>query len=176
MEKVSTVRQELGGFTTLHGKKVVSWKAPDYHPYERGIGWYISFGLLTFGSSLVIYFMDPDSSAVPVASICLMAAFYLWVHRDGEEEHTITIYEHGLQVGERRIMPWRTFDGYWFLEDHHARMLVLESDNWNQDRVQVLLGKSKTDKITKAMDAVDLPHLPDKKERAFDLWSRVFRL
>lgn len=160
----------------LYGKKIISWKALDYHPYERGIGWYISFGLLTFGSSLVIYFMDPESSAIPVASICLMAAFYLWVHRDGEKEHAIEIYEDGVVIGNHKLMPWKSFSGYWFLEDHHTRMLVLETQGWNNDRVPLLLGKTKTDKVAKAMEKTKMEHLEDRIERGFDLWSRVFRL
>jgi len=161
---------------TFYGKKLVSWKALDYHPYERGIGWYISFGLLTFGSALIIFLMDPESSSVPVACICLMAAFYLWVHREGETQQEVTIYENGIEIGERAIIPWQRFDGYWFLQDHHSRLLVLESESWNQDRVRVLLGENKTDKIIRAMEKIELKHLADKRENGFDLWSRVFRL
>ncbi len=162
--------------TSFYGKKLVSWKAFDYHPYERGLGWYISFGLLTFGTALIIFLMDPESSGVPVACICLMAAFYLWVHREGENEQTITLYENGITIGDYDLMSWKRFDGYWFLEDQHSRLLVLESDAWNQDRIRILLGKYKTDKIVRAMERIELKHLADKSENGFDLWSRVFRL
>lgn len=174
--KATKVSVQTQSFGLKPGKKLVSWKAFDYHPYERGIGWYISFGLLTFGSALVIYLMDPASSAVPVASICLIAAFYLWVHRDGEVEHDITIFENGIKVANGRVMPWREFNGYWFLEDHHSRLLVLESTVWNRDRIRLLLGESKTERIMKAMEQADVEYLPDQKEAGFDLWSRVFRL
>lgn len=172
----NSIDQQIRQYGSETGKKLTSWKAPDYHPYERGIGWYISFGLLTFGTSLAVYLSDPASSAIPVACICLMAAFYLWVHRDGEEEHKITLFENGLQVGDGRLMPWHEFNGYWFLQDTHSRLLVLESDLWNRDQIRLLLGKTKTDRIAKAMDEVELEHLPDRKERGFHLWSRVFRL
>ncbi len=160
----------------FYGKKLVSWKALDYHPYERGIGWYITFGLLTFGTALVIFFTDPASSGVPVASICLIAAFYLWVHREGEEEHEISLFENGITIGDGGLIPWQRFDGYWFIEDQHSRLLVLESNIWNQDRVRILLGKNKTAKIINAMEKIKLKRMRGKRENGFDLWSRVLRL
>jgi hypothetical protein len=160
----------------FYGKKLVSWKSLDYHSYERGIGWYIIFGLLTFGTALMIFISDPASSGIPVASICLVAAFYLWVHREGEVEHEVTLYENGIEIGEGGLMPWKRFDGYWFIEDQHSRLLVLEGEIWNQDRVRILLGKNKTDKIVSAMEKIELVRMSDKRENGFDLWSRVFRL
>lgn len=160
----------------FYGKKLVSWQSLDYHPYERGIGWYISFGLLTFGTALVIFITDPATSGIPVACICLIAAFYLWVHREGEEEHEVSLFENGIAIGEGALMPWKQFDGYWFIEDEHSRLLVLESEIWNQDRVRILLGKNKTDKIISAMEKIELERMGDKRENGFDLWSRVFRL
>lgn len=160
----------------FYGKKLISWKALDYHAYKRGMGWYISFGLLTFGSALIIFLMDPESSSVPVACICLMAAFYLWVHRDGENEQQITLYENGIEIGDSPIMPWKRFDGYWFLEDQHSRLLVLESNKWSHERIRILLGDYKTDKINRAIEKVGMKHLVDKRENGFDLWSRVLRL
>lgn len=160
----------------FYGKKLVSWKSLDYHPYERGIGWYITFGLLTFGTALVIFITDPASSGIPVACICLVAAFYLWVHREGEAEHKVSLFENGIEIGESSFMPWNRFDGYWFIEDQHSRLLVLESEIWNQDRVRILLGKNKTDKIINAMEKIALVKMAGKRENGFDLWSRVFRL
>jgi hypothetical protein len=160
----------------LNGKRLYSWKAFDYHPYQRGIGWYITFGLLTFGTALVVYINDPASSSVPVACICLVSAFYLWVHREGEFEQPITLYQKGIEVGDHKLIPWNNFKGYWFLEDDHSRLLVLESEKWDQDRVRILLGDSHSERISQAMDKIDLSHLTDKKENSFDLWSRVFRL
>lgn len=161
---------------TFYGHKFMSWKALDYYPYERGIGWYISFSSLTFGSALIIFLMDPVSSSVPVASICIIAAFYLWVHREGENEHQISLYENGIEIGESSFITWKNFKGYWFIEDHHSRLLVLESDKWNQDRIRILLGNGKTEKINRAMEKIGMKLLADKKENGFDLWSRVFRL
>lgn len=160
----------------FYGKKFYSWKTFDYHPYERGIGWYISFGLLTFGTALMVFLSDPASSGVPVACICLVAAFYLWVHREGEKEQLVTLYENGFELGAFSFMPWKNFDGYWILEDDHSRLLVLESENWKQDRVRILLGDNRTDKINQVMQRIGLEHLEGKKENSFDLWSRVFRL
>lgn len=160
----------------FYGEALYQWRAFDYHPYQRGIGWYISFGLLTFGTALIIFLSDPASSGVPVACICLTAAFYLWVHRDGEVEHDITLYENGIEVGDGSYIAWKNFDGYWFLEDDHSRMLVLESQRWNQDRVRILLGEAGKHKINQIFEMVGLEHLNDRKETQFDLWSRVFRL
>lgn len=160
----------------LCGKKLYSWKTLDFHPYERGLGWYISFGFLTFGVALLIYLSDPETSSIPVACICLVAAFYLWVHRDGEKEHRIALYEKCLQVGDSKPISWKDFQGYWFLEDDHSRLLVIEGKSWKQDRVRILLGDSNQDRINKAMEKVGLEYLEDRKEGGFDLWSRVFRL
>jgi len=161
---------------TFYGKKLISWKAPDYHTYDRGIGWYIIFGLLTFGTALITFLTDPASSGIPVACICLVAAFYLWVHREGEVENEVTLYENGIDIDGSRLMSWKDFDGYWFIEDQHSRLLVLESNLWNQDRVRILLGKNKTDKIVKAMEKIELVKMAGKRENSFDLWSRVLRL
>lgn len=161
----------------LSGKKLLGWKAPDFQPYQRGLRWYITFCALTFGSAALVFWMDPSTAAVPVFSICTVSAIYLWVHKNGEDELAITLFEKGLRVGDSRLMPWEDFKGYWVLEDEVSRLLVLESGTWQRYRVRLQLGKTKTDRVVKAMEKVkDLEHLEEQKERAFDLWSRVFRL
>jgi len=159
------------------GKKLLSWKAPDFEPYRRGLRWYVTFCSLTFGSALVIFLMDPSTSAVPVFSICVLAAVYLWVHKDGEKEHQICLFEKGLQVAEGKLMPWKDFEGFWFLEDKVSRLLILEHKDWKRGSIRLQLAKTKSEKVNKVFEKLEvIEHLEDKKESGFDLWSRVFRL
>ena len=161
----------------LGGKILTQWKAPDYQPYEKNIRWYVTFCTLTFGVAGFIFWLDPATATVPVVSICVLAAFYLWVHKDGEKNIDIKVCETGLAVGATSFLPWFKFRGYWVLEDQVSHLLVLESKNWRQPAVRLQLGKTKTDKILKIMEKISqLEHLTEAKEGLFYFWSRVFRL
>ena len=71
------------------GKELLSWVAPDYHPYERGLIWHIAFCFVMFGSAIFFLVWDPQWGWVSAFAFCFVAAVYFWIHKDDNAMHEI---------------------------------------------------------------------------------------
>ncbi len=159
------------------GKKLLSWYAPDYHPYEKGIVWYTIFLLFIFGCSVFFIFWDPEWGWVSAFTFCFVAAVYIMAHKDGHKMHHIEITERCLLFDDVNCFPWRQFKGYWIMDDHGARVIHFEIENVNfVKRITLQLEDTDEKKLEKAMEKVKMKHLEDQEEHFLELWSRVFKL
>lgn len=160
------------------GKELLSWVAPDYHPYERGLIWHIAFCAVMFGSAIFFLLWDPQWGWVSAFAFCFVAAVYFWIHKDDNTVHEIKIFENAIQVDEKHIKGWDIFQGYWILEDMHARLLILEYKAKRSDRVVLQLDEMTTKKVKKSMEKTRLEEIPKKEqeEALTQLWIRALKL
>ncbi|MCK5460477.1 hypothetical protein KAI58_00640 [Candidatus Gracilibacteria bacterium] len=155
------------------GAEIFSWMAHDYHPHNRGIVWYIIFCTIIFGSAFWSLFIFKDWIMSLV--FFLVAAVYFLVHRNGEENHIVRIFENGLLIDDRQFYNWKQFSGFWFLYDETISVVnfqIVKKDR----KIALQLGDLDAETVRNELKQVELIELKDKTEPLLDLWIRGLKL
>ena len=158
------------------GKKLFSWTAHDYHPHDRGIAWYIGFSVIFFGIALWALIADPRWGWVTAFSLCIAAAVYLFIHRDGDRDHEVQVYEKGLLVDNKNFIHWDKFAQFWFAYDSTVAIINFDLKKTPEVPKKLQMGEITPDKFREILGMVDLPEAEGKEESVLDLWIRVLKL
>ena len=156
------------------GKKIFSWEAYNYYPYQRGTAWFVLFCLIVFGPAVWAAFVQDWSMAI---TLWIAGACYLFVHRNGPRVYMITIYEDALCIGKQHF-PWSYFSGYWFVYHPHQEVAVIHfSLKRNPNNEYTLqMGNTNPSDLRKALSKAGLQELENKHESVMDLWTRALKL
>ncbi|MCF7830453.1 hypothetical protein K9M41_00435 [Candidatus Gracilibacteria bacterium] len=155
------------------GKIVFEWEALDYHPHKRGWLWITIFCLIFFGSAIWALFYGDWVMAL---TLFIAVAVYFYIHRNGDEEHQITVFEKGIFI-DRRFFPKEAFSGFWFVYDESVAVVNLQLSNTKNDKkITLQMGKNDPEFFRNNFSKVGLLELEDKKEGLVDLWMRALKL
>lgn len=155
------------------GLELFGWMAHDYHPHNRGLVWYIVFCTIIFGTALWSLFILKDWIMSLV--LFLAAAVYFLVHRKGNEDHTVRIFENGLLIDDQKFYNWKEFSGFWFLYDETISVINFQIAKKDQ-KIPLQLGELDPETIRNVLKQVDLEELEDQTEPLLDLWIRGLKL
>jgi len=153
------------------GNELFSWRAHDYHPHKRGVVWFVVFCLVFFGSALWAFL---SGDWVMAFTIFVAVAVYFWMHRNGNEEHAVQVYEKGIQV-DRIYFPMEKFTGFWFCYDPSVSVINLEMAEGKRT-ISLQMGQNTPDDFRENFAYAGLSELPDRKESTLDLWIRALKL
>jgi hypothetical protein len=156
----------------ITGEKIFSWTALSYHPHNRGIVWYVVFCILFFGSAIWALVKGDFMMAF---SLFIAVSVYFFVHRKGDEEHEIHVFEKGILV-DRKYFPMEKLEGYWFLSDSTVNVLNLQLEGKGNRKISLQMGNKEADDFRSEFKNTTLSELPDKKESLLDLWIRALKL
>ncbi len=158
------------------GEPLFTWKAHDYHPHERGVIWMVVFCLIFGGTALWTFIADPKLGWITSMCILITAAVYFWIHRNGNQDHDIILFEKGLLVDGRSFTTWSKFEGYWFIYEPGITVVNFEYTGNKGKKITLQLGEVNPDDIRLALSRIDLTELNNKKEGLLDLWIRILKL
>ena len=158
------------------GPKLFSWTAHDYHPHDRGLSWYIVFCLLFFGISFWAVLTDPQWGWITAFSLCVSAAIYLYIHREGEQDHEVQIFEKGLQIDGHDFIHWEKVEAFWFTYDETVSIINFDLKKNPNNPKKLQMGQVTPDRFREIMKEVKLPEAEGKEESVADLWIRVLKL
>jgi len=153
------------------GTELFSWMAHDYHPHHRGWLWFVIFCLVFFGSAAWAFL---SGDWIMASTLFIAVAVYFWIHRNGNEEHTVRVYEKGIQV-DRMYFPMERFTGFWFCYDPSVSVINLEMGGGKRT-LKLQMGQILPDDFREQFARISLPELMDKKENLIDLWIRALKL
>ncbi len=154
------------------GEKLFSWTAFNYHPHKRGWIWYAVFCVLFFGSAL---WALVKGDWVMSLTLFIAVAVYFFIHRKGDEEHEVQVFENGIQV-DQKFLPMEKFEGYWFVYDQTVSVLNLQLSGKGDRKISLQMGDKSIDFFRTEFEHSELSELPDKKETLIDLWIRALKL
>lgn len=159
------------------GKEVFSWESFDYHPHKRGWVWFTIFCIFFFGSAVLMLFQGGGwGDKLAAITFLLALAMYFFVHRKGDEKHTVRVFERAVFV-DRKLIPLDKLSGYWFIYDQTAALVNLQFDNKKRSqKVTLQMGQHGPDFFRRNFREVELEELEDKKESVLDLWIRALKL
>jgi hypothetical protein len=83
--------------TAEHGKKIISWKIPEYHKHARSKGWYVISSIV--GVLLIVYSFFSGNFLFAV--IIIIGALVIIIH-DGQEPMMLnfSLTDQGIVVGK----------------------------------------------------------------------------
>lgn len=105
------------------GKELFGWDVPEYHEYERGLGWYI--GLIGLGIVLLIYALRSNNFLF--AFIVIMFAIIFLIH-SGRRPMILkfAITEDGIALG-KKMYRWKDLKRFYIIyEPPEVKNLYLE--------------------------------------------------
>ncbi len=108
-------------------------------------------------------------------SLFIAVSVYFFVHRKGDEEHGIHVFEKGILV-DRKYFPMEKLEGYWFLSDSTVNVLNLQLAGKGNRKISLQMGDKTQDFFRSEFKNTALSELPDKKESLLDLWIRALKL
>jgi len=158
------------------GKKLFAWTAHDYHPHERGICWYVLFSIVFFGGAAWMMMADPRWGWVTSFCLCATAAIYLYIHRNGEVDHEVQVFEKGLLIDDRQFLHWDKLEQFWFMYDETVSVINFDPKKNPDQPIKLQMGDVTPDKFREILEQVDLPEAEGKEEAVLDLWIRVLKL
>jgi hypothetical protein len=168
---------DLGNGRSLDiGKQILSWTAHDYHPHKRGWIWMAIFCLIFFGGAGVAIWTDPDWGWVTAFAFFIAAAVFFLVHRQGQIDHEIHVFENCLTVDNHTLYTWDSFEGYWFVYDDTVSVINLEFSKKKGQKITLQMGSLIPEDFRSAFSRVGLEEMTDREESLLDLWSRALKL
>ena len=159
-----------------YGEPIFTWTAHDYHPHQRGMLWYTLFSFALFGSSLAAIITDPQSGWMTAFTLCLAAAAYFFVHRNGHQDHEIKVTPNGLVVDDKSFYAWDELSGFWILRDPTVSVINFEFHNPKKNKFTLQMGLVEPTKFRQVFNFVDLPEIEGQTECLMDLWIRALKL
>jgi len=105
----------------------------------------------------------------------IAVSMYFWVHRNGDEEHVVTIRKNGIQV-DKRYFSIEKFIGYWFVYDQTVSVVNLQMEGGASKKITLQMGKNTPDIFRKNFAILGLKEIPNKKESLVDMWVRALKL
>ena len=158
------------------GTEIFSWIAFDYHPYQRGIVWYVVFCSILFGGAVWSMISDPKWGWLMGLSFFLAAAVYFYAHRKGEESHEIRVFERGLFI-DNKFFPMENFAGFWVLYDETVAMINFKFKSKRRNhKISLQMGNELPEFFRENFAKVNLLELEDEHEKIIDLWIRALKL
>lgn len=108
-------------------------------------------------------------------ALFIAAGVYFFIHRKGDEEHEITVFEKGILV-DQKYFPMEKFAGYWFIFDETVSVINLQLSGKGDRKIALQMGDKTPDFFRSAFPSTKLEELSDKKESLLDLWIRALKL
>ena len=94
-----------------HGKKLVSWKVPEYTKYKRAFGWYVWMAILSIVVLIYAFFTGNFLLGV----IVVIFVTIIIAHNLGEPGMiTFSVFEDGIVVGRKKY-SWGDFKAFWII-------------------------------------------------------------
>lgn len=157
------------------GREIYSWEAVDYHPHERSWIWITVFSVFMFGVAIWSFLSDPTTGWITALTLLLALAMYFQTHRNGDEKHTITVFENGFFI-DQYFISHLDFEGFWFLYDETVSLVNFEKKGKGQGRIKLQMGNVSPDKLREVFSELEMQELTDKREEVVDLWIRALKL
>jgi hypothetical protein len=159
------------------GKDIFSWESFDYHPHKRGWVWITIFCCIFFGSGFLMLFQGGGwGDKLAAVTFLLALAMYFFVHRNGEQHHTVRVTERAIFI-DQKLIPLEQFRGYWFVYDQTAALIHLQFKNKRRDhKITLQMGNRVPEFFRQNFLKVKLEELEGKKESSLDLWIRALKL
>ena len=126
---------------------------------------------------LVCYFLYTLVSGdwIMAFSLFVAVAVYFFVHRKGDEEHEVQVFEHGVRV-DTKFFPMEKFSGYWFVYGQGVSVLNFQLSGKNDRKISLQMGDKTPDFFRSELQSTELHELPEQKESLIDLWIRALKL
>jgi len=154
------------------GEKIFSWVAFNYHPHKRGWIWYAIFCTLFFGSALWAL-MSGDW--VMAFTLFVAVAVYFFVHRKGDEDHEVQVFENGILI-DRKFIEKERIEGYWFVYDQTVSVLNFQLSGKGDRKISLQMGEHNPDFFRSEFKLTKLEELFEQRESLMDLWIRALKL
>ena len=95
-----------------YGKKLMSWKFPEYAEHDRGKAWYFIFFLV--GGAFIIYSLATSNFLFMVLIIIIWAVIFITSKRKPASLR-LNVFEDGVQVEDRRFYAWEDINKFWLI-------------------------------------------------------------
>ncbi len=95
-----------------HGKKLISWKFPEYQAHKRGKVWHISF--FTVGAISAVYAFFTANFLFMMIIVITWIIIYVTGRRKPKKLHFL-ITEDGIEVENHKFYPWDTINKFWII-------------------------------------------------------------
>ena len=150
---------------------LLSWSAYIHPHHERGTTWYIC--ALSFVISLFGYSVYVEAWSFSVI-IVMTAALYWFMHRHTPEKRTMSIYDWGFTLDNRRV-EWANCTGFWFLEGPGYHELHVEHNHKIIGDFVIQTGSTHLLEIHETLQQF-IPELDERSERLLDTISRICKI
>lgn len=148
------------------------WRAPAWHPHQRGVFWL--FCVILFFVGLFLYALESGSVSMAVAVIVLAAVYYL-ANQEPASFLTIKISRAGIKIG-KRIYPYAKIKDFWLIyEPPVVKELHLSLTSGAPRVITVLLAEADQELISHLLSHY-VNEREGKQESLTDIFARAFKL
>ncbi len=95
----------------LRGDVLMEWTFPEFVRHERGVGWYITYGIITLG--LIVFCIFSRNYTFLMLLVLMTLVLIIRLRRDPLPVH-FAIRDEGIEVGND-YHPWRELKEYWII-------------------------------------------------------------
>ncbi len=155
-----------------HNKLLITWKAPDFIPHQKGAKWFIIAGILML--LIITYAIYTGSATMAIVFIVLAGTYYL-TRNQAPKIIDIKITELGIFVGTK-FYPYNTINSFWIVyHPPFVRTLNLKLSNKTCSRIVIQLDAQNPVEVRKVL-AKEIPEIEGGKESTTEVITRMLRL
>lgn len=156
------------------GRILSQWSFPEYERPERGLLWYI----VALGSSVgLLIYAIVTANLLFALIILLLGIIFFTHHRSAPLELMCTIFQTGIQVGDRFFL-WREVESFWIIYEPPAvkRLYIAPKGALLRHEISIPLQRKNPLQIRALLLDYIKENLDKEEESLSDTAARVLKL
>lgn len=157
---------------TAYDRAVISWTAPEYVKFKKGILWYLIFATIFLGGAVVAYIYSSWTFSLVLLAFC---ASYLVFDQKKPKNVRVILSDVGIKVGDR-VYQYGRIRTFWVIYNPpFAKSLNIRVHNEFLVDIEIQLGDQDPGEICEFLSR-KLPELEGKTESVLKHFERLFKL
>lgn len=157
---------------TAYDKPVISWTAPEYVKFKKGILWYLIFATIFLGGAVLAYIYGSWTFSLVLLAFC---ASYLIFDQKKPKNVKVILSDVGIKVGNR-IYQYGRIRTFWIIYNPpFAKTLNIRVHSDFLVDIEIQLGDQDPGEVHRFLSR-KLPELEGKTESVSKHFERLFKL
>ncbi|MFA5021875.1 MAG: DUF5673 domain-containing protein [Patescibacteria group bacterium] len=155
-----------------YGQIFFAWKFPEFHPHQRGRGWYITGGIV----AILLLIFSIFTADVLFGLIIILSTLIILLFQQSKNEVEFKITEDGILVNSKFYKYKAIKNFYIIYEPPEVKTLYFEPNNLFIPRIPIYLDSQNPVKIREVLKQYLDEDLEREEEPMSDAMSRTFKL
>ena len=172
-ENRKTKKEFIQNIPSAYDKAKISWVAPEYMRYERGIVWKVGAVLSLIVAVGLGIFLDAWTFSVAITAFAV--AYYVIHLTEEPKDQEVVLSKIGVKVGNRKY-PFSQIKAFWIIyEPPFTKMLFIRLNEGLLRDIEIQMSGIEPSEIREFL-IEKIPELEGQKEPLGDILLKIFKI